>query len=176
MRYVLMINDLQTKVVPHIIGCDQIINNVNRLIHSTVYCNNIVDIYLAELKPEKLGKTISQIEVPCHIDIINKKDYSMIDGNILKHLKGNQIKNVILTGVETPWCIMVSTQKLIANGFNVHIPIDAVGSQNSFENKIALQRLQNFGAYICTTRGILSEMISIDNNEFLKWYIKEYKD
>jgi nicotinamidase-related amidase len=100
----------------------------------------------------------------------------MFSNEIHKSLQNKNINNIILTGVETQWCVSQTAQDLLVNDYKVHIPIDAVSSQNKLENKIAIQRLIKFGAYPCTTHGIICELLQDCNSFEAKWYLEYLKN
>lgn len=173
-KYFLLISDLQTKILPYIKNSNSIINNTNLLIESTQYLPNINKVYCAQILPEKLGFITPKLKLNPNVTILTKNKYSLYSPNILTDIKKNNIDNIILTGVETPWCIAQTTIDFLKQDINVHIPIDAVGCQNEKENDIALTRLQSFGAHIGTTKGILAECIPDVTDDSAKWFVKKY--
>ena len=173
-KYFLLISDLQTKILPHIKNSDSIINNTNILIESTYHLPNINKVYCAQLLPEKLGFITPKLKLNKDAIILTKNKYSLYSHNILNNIEEHKIDNIILTGVETPWCIAQTTLDFLKHNINVHIPIDAVGCQDEKENDIALTRLQSFGAHIGTTNGLLAECIPNITDDSVKWFVKKY--
>ena len=133
---------------------------------------------MAQLKPTKLGPILplfTQNNDSNNYNIITKDKYSMFSNEIHKSLQNENINNIILTGVETQWCVSQTAHDLLVNNYNVHIPIDAVSCQSEFENKIAIQRLIEFGIYPCTTHGIICELLKDSNSSEAKWYLQYLK-
>ena len=70
------------------------------------------------------------------------------------------INEVILTGMETQWCINSTVIDLTKNNIKVNVPVDAIGNNlRNSSNKYNLERLRYNGARLCTTNGILCEQI-----------------
>ena len=173
-KYFLLISDLQTKILPNIKNSQSIINNTNLLLESTKYLPNIHKSYCAQILPEKLGFITPKLKLNKDTIILTKNRYSLYSPEILTDIKNNNINNIILTGVETPWCIAQTTIDFLNVNINVHIPVDAVGCQDEKENEITLNRLQSFGAHICTTKGIIAECIPDVEDPSAKWFVTKY--
>ena len=173
-KYFLLISDLQTKILPCIKNSKSIVNNTNLLIESTKYLPNINEVYCAQILPEKLGFITPKLKLNKDATILTKNKYSIYSHDILTDIKNNNINDILLTGVETPWCIAQTTIDFLEHNINVHIPIDAVGCQDEKENDIALTRLQSLGAHIGTTRGLLAECIPDVTDDSAKWFVKKY--
>jgi isochorismate hydrolase len=174
-NYFLLISDLQTKILPHISNSNSIINNTNLLLESRKFLPNIKKTYCAQILPEKLGPITPDLNINENVNILNKKRYSLYSDDIYENLVKDKVSDIILTGVETPWCIAQTAIDFINKDINVHIPYDAVGCQNENNNFITLKRLETFGSKIATTNGLIAECIPDVDNYSAKWFIKNYK-
>lgn len=68
-------------------------------------------------------------------------------------------RQVLLTGMETHVCVLQTAASLLAAGYQVHVPMDAVCSRTD-ENKLnGLERLRRGGAEITNTESALFEML-----------------
>ena len=67
-------------------------------------------------------------------------------------------KNIIVCGIESHICILQTSIDLLAEGFNVLIPKDAIGSRNEIDNDTAFLRLILSGAVASTTESIICEL------------------
>lgn len=176
-KYGLIVSHLQKNSRKIIGNFSNICNNINTLIEYQQLTQNS-DVFISQLLPEKLGDVDKQINVGNAY--VFTSDYSSFNSYIHDKLQSNKVDDVIITGVETQWCVMQSTIDFISRGYNVHIPVDAVGSHCDLEQEIALERLKLKGAKICTTKGIISESLIHDEKDndsikTVKWFLKKLK-
>ena len=65
----------------------------------------------------------------------------------------------IVCGIETHVCVSQTAHDLLAEGVEVHIPADAVGSRNEIDYERGLQRLERAGAIVTTVEAVLFELL-----------------
>jgi len=164
-NYALFICDLQIKTINKLFYKDKVINNVNKLTYMKKYIPSIKLGVIGEFIPEKLGHTHHSIN-KINIDIIdNKINYSMVNDNLIHHLHKNNISDIILSGMETQWCINNTARDLIYLNYNVHIPIDAVGnSLNNEDNIYNIKHLEKIGSHITTTDAFICNFLNNSND------------
>ena len=92
----------------------------------------------------------------------------MDDSEIAPHLLSNKRNQIILCGIEAHVCVMQTAIDLIDKGFNVCVVVDAIGSRNSFDKNIAIQRMQQEGVYLSTVESILFELCRDSNKPIFK--------
>jgi nicotinamidase-related amidase len=64
---------------------------------------------------------------------------------------------IIVAGIEAHVCVLQTVLDLLAVGFRVYVPADAVASRKKLDWKIALGRMASHGAVITTTESVLFE-------------------
>ncbi|HAG41724.1 MULTISPECIES: hydrolase [unclassified Pseudoalteromonas] len=62
---------------------------------------------------------------------------------------------IIVIGTEAHVCVLQTCLDLIAQGFEVHVAADAVGSRNTMHKSLALEQLQQAGAIITSVESII---------------------
>lgn len=111
-------------------GADEFINNIKRLIKSCRE-NNIPVIYIqhngeigGELDPNSKGWEIFKDIAPTPKDIVITKDYNSAfkETNLKKYLNDNGINELIITGMQTEYCIDTNCKVAFEYGFKVIIP------------------------------------------------------
>ena len=175
-NFALLICDLQTKTIPQLYHKKKVIYNVNKLLYMKKYIPEIKVAINAEFIPEKLG--ILDISInSSNIDFHYKKDnYSMKNKKLMNYLHKFSISDIILTGMETQWCINRTTFDLSKN-FNIHIPYDAIGNKlSNIENKHDLEQLKNYGAQIMSTNFLICNFLKKYNEEQSKKYLEVLKN
>jgi len=67
-------------------------------------------------------------------------------------------KKLIVAGVTTEVCVMYPVATALAQGFEVHVVMDACGSTSQMSLDMAFGRMAKEGAYLCTTLQIIAEL------------------
>jgi nicotinamidase-related amidase len=65
----------------------------------------------------------------------------------------------IVCGIETHVCVSQTVHHLLADGVEVHVPADAVGSRHRIDYERGLERLERAGAVVTTVEAVLFELL-----------------
>ncbi len=65
----------------------------------------------------------------------------------------------IVCGIETHVCVSQTVHDLLAQGVEVHVPADAVGSRHEIDYDRGLERLERAGAVVSTVEAALFELL-----------------
>lgn len=156
---VLLIIDLQARLMPVIADAAQVFSQVNRLIAGAEILQ--VPTIITEQYPQGLGHTATEVLLPSQPLIIEKISFScLLSDTIHDKLRTYQAKSLVLAGVEAHICVLKTALDALDNGYEVHIVADAVSSRRLFDKEIALARLRQAGAYIATTEMILFQLMN----------------
>ncbi len=68
-------------------------------------------------------------------------------------------RQAIVTGIECHVCVLQTALDLVAAGYQVHVPHDAVGSRRPADKEWALQRMASAGVVVTTTESALFELL-----------------
>jgi nicotinamidase-related amidase len=163
---VLVVVDVQERLVPVISNHNKMIENIVRLIRFA----KIISMPVVLIEQEKLGATIKEIktELP-GLGPIKKIEFNACKcSRFIKKLDELSRSNIILAGIETHICIAQTALELLLR-FNVHVIADATSSR-SVENKdIALQRLSQSGVVVSSTEMVIYELMErAGTSEFKK--------
>lgn len=69
------------------------------------------------------------------------------------------VGQVIVCGIETHVCVSQTVHDLIAEGLEVHVPADAVGSRHDVDYERGLERMERAGAVVSTVEAALFELL-----------------
>lgn len=122
---------------------------------------------MTEQNPEKLGKTISELEVSHSAGIFAKTKFSMAIPEVLDILKTSKnIDSVVIMGLETHICVEQTALDLLAMDkfFEIHILADGVLSRTLGDRKFALKRLQSLGCIVTTSENVIFKLIKDKNH------------
>ncbi|WP_269610027.1 isochorismatase family protein [Prochlorococcus marinus] len=153
----LLIVDVQQKLISNIKGNQLLIFNIKRLIDT---CNLLnVRIALTEQNPLKLGTTLESILDNNEYTKFEKMEFSCSENkNFISFIDKYNFKNIIVCGIESHICILQTSIGLLQKGFNILIPRDAIGSRNEIDNDTAFLRLILSGAVASTTESLICEL------------------
>jgi nicotinamidase-related amidase len=65
----------------------------------------------------------------------------------------------IVCGIETHVCVSQTVHDLLADGIEVHVPADAVGSRHEIDYECGLERMVSAGAVLSTVETALFELL-----------------
>jgi nicotinamidase-related amidase len=68
-------------------------------------------------------------------------------------------EQAIVCGIETHVCVSQTVHDLLADGIEVHVPADAVGSRHELDYECGLERMIGAGAVLSTVETALFELL-----------------
>ena len=160
----LLILDMQEKLIRNIKGNQLLIFNIKKLIHA---CNLLnVRIAFTEQNPLKLGKTLESILENKEYPKFEKLEFSCSKNkSFINYINEYNFKNIIICGIESHICILQTSIELIEKGLNILIPRDAIGSRSEIDNDTAFLRLILSGAVASTTESLICELCKTSNRK-----------
>src|SRR5690606_25820722 len=146
----LLLIDIQEKILSVMHQPEKVISNSLKLIKGFKSLN--IPIFYTEQYPKGLGSTHPKLlEELQGLSAIQKMTFSCRGaGNFFTRLYDNDVKQVVVAGIETHVCVQQTVLDLLANNFQVNVAADAVSSRNEFDYKTALNRMRDHGAEITT--------------------------
>ena len=163
----LVVVDVQEKLVPVIPVAKELVFRIKQLAQAA----NLFQIPISstEQYPKGLGPTVSELA-----DLLSEpKEKVRFSGaeclgwGSITNTIDSRVK-IVLTGIEAHICVQQTTLDLLAAGYRVIIPIDAVASRNKLDWKVAIKRMENSGAQITTTESILFEWCEVAGTDEFK--------
>jgi isochorismate hydrolase len=153
---VLIVIDVQDKLLPQIANRDKMVDNIIKLIKFT----KIINLPVMVTEQEKLGFTVPEIMHELEdIRPIRKIFYSCFGcEEFVAELKSQAKKTLILTGMETHICVMQTALQALPE-YKLHVISDAVSSRFEHNWSMGLQRIHDCGAVISTTEMVIFELL-----------------
>lgn len=152
----LLIVDMQEKLLPLIATSDRVIANCGRLIDGAKIFG--VPVFATEQYPKGLGPTVSSLAERL-ADRPPKLRFScaeVLDWGMAAE-QPDRRHQIVVAGIEAHVCVLQTVIDLLAAGFQVFVPADAVASRTELDRQVALDRLSGCGAIIVTTESVLFE-------------------
>ena len=110
-----------------------------------------------EQYPEKLGATVGELQ-PFVEPLAGKLTFSCCgQAEFIEQLKSIEIQKVVVAGIEAHVCVMQTSLDLLSEGYEVYVPVDAVGSRYEVDCVTAQRRMESSGATLVTTEMALFE-------------------
>lgn len=163
----LLIIDIQERIYKVMRNHEKLIENVEKLVKGIKILN--VSIYTTEQYPQGLGSTILQIKNLLPEEPIQKMSFSCCGAaDLFTQLKNNGIEQVVVCGIESHVCVQQTVLDLIANDFQVNLPVNAVSSRSKIDYNTSLQRMEKHGAELTTVESILFELLQVSGTPEFK--------
>ena len=140
----LLVVDVQAKLVRLVPGHERLVWNIGRLIDGA----NVLGVPLlaTEQHPQGLGPTTPELARRL-TDVPAKLTFSCGScGEIFSDWQSRGIHRVLVAGIETHVCVQQTVLDLLAAGFRVYLPIDALGTRHELDHQTALRRMESSGA------------------------------
>jgi nicotinamidase-related amidase len=152
---VLLVVDVQTKLMPLIGHSDWVQWNIERLLVGAKILGVRVDG--SEQYPAGLGPTVEPLAK--HLPrVAEKRLFSCREcTDLISAWANDGIRQVVVVGIETHVCVLQTALDLLSAGFEVYVVADAVGSRTDLDREIALSRMSQVGITVTTTESVLFE-------------------
>jgi nicotinamidase-related amidase len=163
---VLLVIDVQERLWPYIHGRDAILPRIDLLVQAAGILG--IRTIATEQYTKGLGPTIEPIagRLP---DRIEKLAFSAArEPRVLAELEKPGVRKVLLAGIETHVCVQQTALDLLAAGFQVYLPVDAVGSRSPLDKETALTRLSSSGVTLTTAESAVFEWTEISGTPVFK--------
>ena len=155
---VLMIIDIQERLVPVMEYRDQVIRNAKILVSAAQKLG--VPVIVTEQYPKGLGKTIKEIsDVLGAFQAFEKTSFSACTPEVVSGLAKLERKKVIVCGMETHVCVFQTVRDLLRDGYQVFVVKDAVCSRTQENCQNGLYLMSEMGAVITNTETVLFDLL-----------------
>lgn len=167
-RAVLLVIDVQEKLLPVIHEHKWVAQNVERLVRGTQILG--VPAIVTEQYVKGLGATVA----PLRSALAETHGYRPIEKVCFSaqgcdafraQLEAFERKQVIVAGIETHVCVYQTIKDLLTAGYEVTVVADAVSSRTAENKEIALRRLSADGAKLSTTEMALFELLAVSGTD-----------
>ncbi|MDU1762949.1 MAG: isochorismatase family protein [Anaerococcus vaginalis] len=171
----LLVIDLQEKLMPAIYESDRIIKNSACLLK--VFEMYGIKKIATEQYPKGLGQSVDEIKENLDDEyIFSKTSFDAITDEVSSYLKENKITNVIITGAETHICVYQTVRRLLLEGYKVFVVEDAVSSFNKEQKDLGLKAMSDMGASLVNTEMLMFDLASDAKDENFKEISKMVKN
>ena len=163
---VLLVVDVQAKLMPLIAGEKRILWNLRRLLDGAEAVG--LGVLATEQYPQGLGPTVPELAE--RLGTIPAKSTFSCGGceGFAAALLASGANKVLVAGIEAHVCVQQTVLDLLASGYRVFVPVDAVGSRYAVDYETGLKRMESAGATLTTTESALFEWCQVSGTPTFK--------
>jgi nicotinamidase-related amidase len=162
----LVVVDVQEKLMPLVAGSRRILWNLRRLLEGAEAVG--LKTLATEQYPQGLGKTVPELASRLG-DIPSKTTFSCGGCEpFAAQLEALGVSKVMVSGIEAHVCVQQTVLDLLAGGYRVYVPVDAVGSRYDVDYQTGLKRMESAGATLTTTESALFEWCQVSGTPTFK--------
>lgn len=170
----LMVIDIQERLVPVMKYKDQVINNTNILIKVAKEMG--FPVIVTEQYPKGLGRTVAEvIELVDEGDIYSKNSFTAYTNEVKDALESLGRKKILITGMESHVCVFQTVRDLLSEGYQVFLVRDGVSSRTKENYLNALDLMQSMGAVITNTETAIFDLLKVSGTPEFKTLSKLIK-
>jgi nicotinamidase-related amidase len=171
----LLIIDVQEKLMQVMGRRQRVADNIAKL----VLLSKLFDfpVILTEQYPKWLGPTLPEVaeSLPA-CQPISKLHFNCCDVDAFNHrLDSEDLRNVIITGVESHICVFQTCVSFLKRGYRVHVPQDAVDSRTNENWRVGLDLMKQAGAVITSTETVIYQILKKAGTKEFKQMLKVIK-
>jgi nicotinamidase-related amidase len=166
-RAFLLVVDLQQSYADQLFAWDQVVERACILIRGARELE--LPVIFTEQYPKGLGPTTARVrDALGDARRFEKRTLSCWGASgLAEHVEQLGRRHAIVCGIETHACISHTAHDLLAHGYRVHLPHDALGSRRPHEHELGYQKLLLSGALPASVESVLLECLrSADHPKF----------
>lgn len=153
----LLVIDVQEKLVPVIHGSERVVDNCGWLMRAATEFD--VPTLLTEQYPEGLGATVPALAKLIDRQSIVAKNYfsAVSQPDFIERLRASNRHQIIVCGMEAHVCVAQTCIELIESQYRVFLVEDAVSSRSKDDRFTALERLRALGVELVSKEMVFFE-------------------
>lgn len=172
-RSMLLVLDLQEKLLPVIAENERVVGNVAWLVRIARKLG--VPVAATEQYPKGLGPTEKSVrELFPEGAIASKNHFSAVAAQVLRTLPGADRAQVVVVGLEAHVCVVQTTLELLEEGREVYVVADCIGWRHELDARMAFARMQQEGARIVTREMVAYEWLGEAGTPRFREIAKEF--
>ncbi len=155
----LLVVDLQQRLMPAIAEGQRVIDNVCRLVAGARVLG--LPVIATEQYPRGLGSTVPAVaELLEESPRAEKLSFSCLgDTAPREQIAAAGKRTLLVCGAEAHVCVLQTVLDALAAGYRVQVAADAVGSRDPSNRETALRRMERAGAVLTCTESALFELL-----------------
>jgi len=154
----LLVIDIQERLLPHIHEGETVLANAVWLVKLAQRLG--VPAMFSEQYPKGIGHTVAALRGLTFPEAVAEKlHFSCVAAQCLDGLAGSERPQVVVAGTESHVCVLQTVLDLRAQGKEVFVVADAVGSRKPADKELALARMRSYGVHIVSREMVAFEWL-----------------
>jgi nicotinamidase-related amidase len=155
-RSVLLLLDLQQRLMPAIHDGDRVVARAARLAEAALLLD--VPAVATEQYPAGLGPTVAPLAGYARATMAKTRFSAAAEPGFAALLPAGT-REVVIAGVETHVCVLQTVLELLGSRHRVILVADATGSRDPADHRAAVDRARQHGAEVVTSEMVLFEWL-----------------
>ena len=157
-RSALLVIDIQERLLPHIHEGQAVLDHAVWLVKVAQRLG--VPVMVSEQYPKGIGPTVAVLRgLTSPEQVAEKLHFSCVAAKCLDGLPGAERPQVVVAGTESHVCVLQTVLDLRAQGREVFVVAEAVGSRKPSDKELALARMRAHGAEIVSREMVAFEWL-----------------
>lgn len=157
-RSSLLVIDIQERLLPHIHEGQAVLANAVWLVKLAQRLG--VPAMFSEQYPKGIGHTVAVLRGLTFPEAVAEKlHFSCVAAKCLDGLTGSERPQVVVAGTESHVCVLQTVLDLRAQGKEVFVVADAVGSRKPSDKELALARMRSHGIHVVSREMVAFEWL-----------------
>jgi nicotinamidase-related amidase len=153
---VLLVVDVQERLLPRVRRPETLLRRIGFLADAAEILG--VAVAATEQYPKGLGPTVACLRTRLPAPLPEKLTFSCCGvPGLADGFRSSGRGQVVLAGMETHVCVAQTALDLLAQGFAVFVPADAISARGGLDHEMALRRLERAGAVLTTAEAVVFE-------------------
>ncbi|AMP20232.1 hypothetical protein AZF37_02735 [endosymbiont 'TC1' of Trimyema compressum] len=163
----ILVIDIQERLIKAMEEGPSLITNVQKLLMGATILD--IPVMVTEQYPKGLGSAIPAI-TDClkNTTPISKMTFSACAPQVLEVLKTQNVKNIVIVGMETHVCVFQTARQLLKEGYDVFLAADGICSRNKELKENGLNLIENMGAVITNVETLLFNWLEVAGTDSFK--------
>jgi nicotinamidase-related amidase len=176
-RALLVVVDLQEKLLPAIDGKDRVLDGARLLIRAARELE--LPLVLTTQYEKGLGPIVPEVitEAP-GVKPVDKVAFGCFGSEDflarLSTFPGRE--QLLVAGIESHICVAQTVLGALGKGYRVHVAADAVGSRHAEDRELGLRRMEHAGAVLSSTEMAVYELLGRSDGAAFKRLLPFLKD
>ena len=154
-RTAIVVVDVQEAFRPGVDRFEQVAGGAAALVRAAHIMG--LPVVVTEQYPQGLGATVP--EVADHLGDVEPLPKTVFSGASADGFDLGGRDQVLICGIETHVCVYQTAAELLADGVEVHVAEDAVGSRSALNRDVGLRKMAELGAKATSVETALFEML-----------------
>jgi len=164
---VLLVIDIQERLVPVMKYKDQVIKNTQILLKAAAEMD--FPVLATEQYPKGLGRTVSELlDAIGEEKVFPKNSFTAYTDEVKDALDKLGKRKILVTGMETHVCVFQTVRDLLNDGYQVFVVKDAVASRTKDNYVNGLELMQSLGAVVTNVETAIFDLLKVSGTPEFK--------